>query len=73
MSEDSKPVIFEAKTARLMDIISETEKQFGNQISPPPGEVKRLELIRKMKQDIMFCNFTLDIYNKFSGKIYIYK
>ena len=51
MSEDSKPVIFEAKTARLMDIISETEKQFGNQISPTPGEVKRLELIRKMKQD----------------------
>ena len=56
MSEDSKPVIFEAKTARLMDIISETEKQFGNQISPTPGEVKRLELIRKMKQDTdIFC------------------
>jgi putative effector of murein hydrolase LrgA (UPF0299 family) len=51
MSEVSKPVIIEEKTAKIMNIISETDQQFGQQINPTPGEVKRIELIRKMKQD----------------------
>jgi hypothetical protein len=51
MSEVSKPVIFEEKTAKIMNIISETDQQFGQQINPTPGEIKRIELIRKMKQD----------------------
>lgn len=51
MSSESNPVIFEHKTARLMDIIAETEKKFSQQVNPSPGELKRIELIRKMKQD----------------------
>ncbi len=51
MSEESKPVIIEDKTQRLRDIIEETEKQFNNEIKITPGEAKRIELIRKMKQD----------------------
>ncbi len=51
MSEDSKPYNTEDKTLRLKEIISETEKQFNNEIRVSPGEAKRIELIRKMKQD----------------------
>lgn len=51
MSEESKPVIFEDKTDRLRAIIDETEKQFNHEIKVTPGEAKRIELIRKMKQD----------------------
>lgn len=51
MSEESKPVIFEDKTDRLRAIIDETEKQFNHEIKVSPGEAKRIELIRKMKQD----------------------
>ncbi|MBK8518724.1 MAG: hypothetical protein IPL55_21295 [Saprospiraceae bacterium] len=51
MSEESKPYIIDEKTQRLRDIIDETEAQFNNEIKVTPGEAKRIELIRKMKQD----------------------
>ena len=51
MSEESKPVIIEDKTFRLRAIMDETEVQFNNEIKVSPGEAKRIELIRKMKQD----------------------
>jgi hypothetical protein len=51
MSEDIKPVIIEDKTQRLKDIIAETEKHFNHEVKISPGEAKRIELIRKMKQD----------------------
>jgi len=51
MSEDIKPVVIEDKTQRLRDIIEETEKHFNHEVKISPGEAKRIELIRKMKQD----------------------
>lgn len=51
MSEDIKPVLIEDKTQRLREIIEETEKHFDHQVKITPGEAKRIELIRKMKQD----------------------
>mgnify|MGYP007060376796 CR=1 FL=1 len=51
MSEDVKPVIIEEKTQRLREIIEETEKQFNHEVKITPGEAKRIDLIRKMKQD----------------------
>jgi hypothetical protein len=51
MSEDIKPVIIEDKTQRLREIIEETEKQFNGEVKITPGEAKRIDLIRKMKQD----------------------
>ncbi len=51
MSEDIKPVIIEDKSQRLRDIIEETERQFNHEVKISPGEAKRIELIRKMKQD----------------------
>jgi len=51
MSEDSKPVIIPEKTQRLRDIIEETEKQFNHEVTITAGEAKRIELIRKMKND----------------------
>lgn len=51
MSEDIKPVIIEDKTQRLIEIIEETEKQFNGEVKITPGEAKRIDLIRKMKQD----------------------
>lgn len=51
MSEYIKPVVIEDKTQRLRDIIEETEKHFNHEVKISPGEAKRIELIRKMKQD----------------------
>lgn len=51
MSIDSKPFIQEQKTSKIIDIIEETEQQLSQQINPTPGEIKRIELIRRMKQD----------------------
>jgi hypothetical protein len=46
-----KPVITEEATQRLRNIIEETERSFNNEISITPGEAKRIELIRRMKED----------------------
>jgi hypothetical protein len=51
MSEEMKPVIIEDKTQKLQDIIDQTEKDFNFEKSISLGEAKRIELIRKMKQD----------------------
>jgi len=51
MAEDIKPMIVEDATARLQQIIDETEKQFDHKVKITPGEAKRIELIRKMKED----------------------
>jgi hypothetical protein len=51
MSEDIKPVIIEDKTQKLREIIEATEKQFNGEVKITPGEAKRIDLIRKMKQD----------------------
>jgi hypothetical protein len=51
MSEDMKPYIVEDKTKMLQDMVAsfDTESDIPNNISL--GEAKRIELIRKMKQD----------------------
>lgn len=51
MSEEMKPFIIEDKTQKLQDIIDQTEKDFNFEKSISLGEAKRIELIRKMKQD----------------------
>jgi hypothetical protein len=54
MSEESKPVIIENKSKYILDIVAETQKQFeagSVEHKITPGEAKRIELIRKMKQD----------------------
>jgi hypothetical protein len=51
MSEEMKPVIIEDKTQHIQDIIEQTEKGFILEKSISLGEAKRIELIRKMKQD----------------------
>lgn len=51
MSEDMKPYIVEDKTKMLQEMVAsfDTESDIPNNISL--GEAKRIELIRKMKQD----------------------
>jgi hypothetical protein len=82
MAEDMKPVIIEDKTQRLRDIIEETEKQFEGKVSITSGEAKRIELIRRMKQDtdrkeymimfnglmLLFCLISL-IHFAFKGSV----
>jgi len=51
MSEYSTPMGMVENSSRILEIIKETESQFNNEIKVTPGEAKRIELIRKMKQD----------------------
>lgn len=52
MSEEMKPYIVEDKSQKIQDIIEATEETFGSQNNNLSlGEAKRIELIRKMKQD----------------------
>jgi hypothetical protein len=46
-----KPVEIEDATKKLMDIIESTEKEFETPVNITAGEAKRIELIRRMKQD----------------------
>ena len=50
-----KPVYIEDKTKKLLEIIRESEAEFLNEtkseIKMSPGEAKRIELIRRMKED----------------------
>ncbi len=51
MSEEMKPVFIEDKTKKILDIIRETEAAFKNEPQLSLGEMKRIELIRRMKED----------------------
>lgn len=55
MSAQMKPVYIEDKTKKLLEIIRESEAEFLNEtkseIKISPGEAKRIELIRRMKED----------------------
>ncbi|MBK8346864.1 MAG: hypothetical protein IPL08_04310 [Saprospiraceae bacterium] len=51
MSDEMKPVIIDEKTQRLQEIIEQTERDFNHEVKITPGEAKRIDLIRKMKQD----------------------
>ncbi|MBK9736023.1 MAG: hypothetical protein IPO92_14125 [Saprospiraceae bacterium] len=46
-----KPVIIEPATQHLQDIIAQTEKEFNNEVKITPGEARRIDLIRRMKED----------------------
>lgn len=46
-----KPVITEDATQKLRDLIDATEKEFNHELRITPGEAKRIELIRRMKED----------------------
>ncbi len=46
-----KPVIIEDATQKLRDLIEATEKEFNHELKITPGEAKRIELIRRMKED----------------------
>jgi hypothetical protein len=51
MAEDLSPYIKEDKSQRLQEIVAEFEEKYSDQPSISLGEAKRIELIRKMKQD----------------------
>jgi hypothetical protein len=55
MAEQMKPMYQEDKTKKLLEIIRETDAEFLNEtkseIKMSPGEAKRIELIRRMKED----------------------
>jgi uncharacterized membrane protein (DUF485 family) len=46
-----KPVVTEDATQKLRDLIDATEKEFNHELKITPGEAKRIELIRRMKED----------------------
>ncbi|CAG0902275.1 unnamed protein product, partial [Darwinula stevensoni] len=62
-----KPVVTEDATQKLRDLIDATEKEFNHELKITPGEAKRIELIRRMKEDtdkkeymIMFNGLIID-------------
>jgi len=51
MADDMTPYIRENKSQKIQDIVTETENAFQHEGNITLGESKRIELIRKMKQD----------------------
>ena len=51
MADDMTPYIRENKSQKIQDIVTETENTFQQEGNITLGESKRIELIRKMKQD----------------------
>lgn len=51
MADDMTPYIRENKSQKIQDIVTETENAFQHEGNISLGESKRIELIRKMKQD----------------------
>ena len=51
MADDMTPYIRENKSQKIQDIVTETENAFHHEGNITLGESKRIELIRKMKQD----------------------
>ncbi|MBK6497819.1 MAG: hypothetical protein IPG00_06475 [Saprospiraceae bacterium] len=51
MADDMTPYIRENKSQKIQDIVTETENTFQHEGNITLGESKRIELIRKMKQD----------------------